>query len=170
MMNFCQCTFLIDLKNTEYVDFKHLHKLTGHEVFRGTRAKDNMQYKTIKSLKTKPESGILREEIIELTGIDTQKHYPEVLRFVEAEVEINGKKEVLTFILNNLEWAAGSICDLYKARWAIEVFFKQLKQNLHLCDFPGHSKNAIRWQIWIALLVYVPVRFLGFRKQVGAFF
>lgn len=148
-----------------YVDFKHLYMLNERNVFWVTRSKDNMQYKTIKSLRTKPKRGILKDEIIELTGMDTQKHYPEVLRLVEAEVEINGKKEVLTFISNNLEWSAQSICDLYKARWAIEVFFKQLKQNLQLCDFLGHSKNAIRWQIWTALLVYVLIRFLGFANK-----
>ena len=145
-----------------YVDFKHLHILNERDVFWGTRAKDNMQYKTIKKLRNKREKSILRDEIIELTTTNTKELYPKVLRLVTAEVEIKGKLEVLTFISNNLEWAARSICDLYKARWAIEVFFKQLKQNLQLCDFLGHSKNAIRWQIWIALLVYVLIRFLGF--------
>ena len=145
-----------------YVDFKHLHILNERDVFWGTRAKDNMQYKTIKKLRNKREKSILRDEIIELTTTNTKELYPKVLRLVTAEVEIKGKLEVLTFISNNLEWAARSICDLYKARWAIEVFFKQLKQNLQLCDFLGHSKNAIRWQIWIALLVYVLIRFLEF--------
>jgi hypothetical protein len=145
-----------------YVDFKHLHKLTEREVFWVTRAKENMQYRTVKKLQRKSKGGILRDEIIELTCPNTKKHYPKVLRLVEAEVEINNKTEILTFISNNLEWAASSICELYKARWAVEVFFKQLKQNLQLCDFLGHSKNAIRWQIWTALLVYVLIRFLGF--------
>lgn len=145
-----------------YVDFKHLYDLNERDVFWVTREKDNMQYKTVNRLAVKPESGVLRDEIIVLSGTNTKNHYTEVMRSVEAEVEINGKVEILTFISNNLEWSANSICDLYKARWAIEVFFKQLKQNLQLCDFLGHSKNAIRWQIWIALLVYILIRFLGF--------
>ena len=55
--------------------------------------------------------------------------------------------------------AASSVCDLYASRWAIEVFFKQIKQTLKVCDFLGHSKQAIRWQLWAALLLYVLVRF-----------
>ena len=124
-----------------YVDFKHLFRLCQRGVFWVTRSKTNMVFKAVRKLKRKPALGILRDEIIKLTGVDTMEHYPEYLRLVEAEVEINGKKEVLTFISNNLEWAASSICDLYKSRWAIEVFFKHLKQNLQLCDFLGHSKN-----------------------------
>lgn len=68
-----------------YVDFKHLHKLTEREVFWVTRAKDNMQYKTVKKLKRKSKNGILRDEIIKLTCPNTKKHYPQVLRLVEAE-------------------------------------------------------------------------------------
>ncbi|MBD3422577.1 MAG: transposase, partial [Chitinivibrionales bacterium] len=67
---------------------------------------------------------------------------------------IDGKIEIAEFISNNFEWAASSICDLYKARWGIEVFFKQLKQTLQLADFLGNSENAVRWQIWTALLAY----------------
>ncbi|MBT5928526.1 MAG: transposase [Verrucomicrobia bacterium] len=51
--------------------------------------------------------------------------------------------------------------NLYKARWQIEVFFKQIKQTLKLTDFLGHSANAVRWQVWTALLVYVLLRFLS---------
>ena len=68
----------------------------------------------------------------------------------------------MTFITNNKEWAANSICELYKCRWSVEVFFKQIKQVLQLCDFLGYSENAVKWQIWTALLMYVLLRFLGF--------
>jgi len=74
-----------------YVDFKHLHILNERDVFWVTRSKDNMQYKTVKKLPAKPGNGILRDEIIELTGTDTKKHYSKLMRFVEAEVEINGR-------------------------------------------------------------------------------
>ena len=86
-----------------YVDFKHLHILNERDVFWVTRAKDNMQYKTIKKLRNKREKSILRDEIIELTTTNTKELYPKVLRLVTAEVEIKGKLEVLTFISNNLE-------------------------------------------------------------------
>ena len=67
----------------------------------------------------------------------------------------------MVFITNNTEWAASTIGELYQARWGIEVFFKQLKQTLQVCDFLGHNKHAIRWQLWAALLRYVLMRFLG---------
>jgi len=76
----------------------------------------------------------------------------------------------MTFITNNMTWSASSICDLYKARWAIEVFFKQLKQTLQLADFLGHNQNAVRWQIWTALLTYLLLRLLSFlSKWKGSF-
>ena len=57
------------------------------------------------------------------------------------------------------------ICDLCKAQWAIEVFFKQIKQTLQLADFLGHNENAVRWQIWTALLTYLLLRFVAFRSK-----
>jgi len=61
-------------------------------------------------------------------------------------------------ILTDYKWSAYSICDLYLARWGIEVFFKEIKQTLQLADFLGTSENAIKWQIWIALLTYLLLR------------
>jgi len=71
----------------------------------------------------------------------------------------------MTFISNNLEWAASSICDLYKARWSIEVFFKEIKQTLQLSDFMGYNENAVRWQIWTALLTYILLRFIAWQSK-----
>jgi hypothetical protein len=65
----------------------------------------------------------------------------------------------MVFITNNLESAPSSICDLYNSRCAIGVFFKQIKQTLQICDFLGHTKQAMRWQLWSALLLYVLLRF-----------
>ena len=81
------------------------------------------------------------------------------IRRVKAWVEVDGKERVMVFITNHVKWSAGSVCDLYKVRWEIEVFFKQVKQTLRLSGFLGHSANAIRWQVWSALLVYVLLRF-----------
>ncbi len=64
-----------------------------------------------------------------------------------------------------MEWAASSVADLYRCRWDIEVFFKQIKQTLKLADFLGHSANAVRWQIWSALLVYLLLRFHAHLSQ-----
>ena len=81
---------------------------------------------------------------------------------IRAEVSVNGKLVEMVFISNNLQWASQSICDLYKSRWAIEVFFKQIKQTLQLADFMGTTANAVQWQIWSAMLWYVLLRFQAF--------
>ena len=64
-----------------------------------------------------------------------------------------------------MDWAPSSVCDLYRCRWGIEVFFKQIKQTFKLCDFLGHSKQAIRWQLWAALLLLVLLRYIAFISQ-----
>ena len=87
------------------------------------------------------------------------------MRLVVATVEVNGKPKMMTFITNNMTWSPSSICDLYKSRWGIEVFFKQIKQTLQLADFLGHSENAMRWQVWMALLTYLLLRYIGFLGQ-----
>lgn len=75
------------------------------------------------------------------------------------------KAQRMTFITDNFIWAASSICDLYKARWAIEVFFKEIKQTLQLSDFIGYNENAVRWQIWTALLTYILLRFIAWQNE-----
>ncbi|MCP4178619.1 MAG: IS4 family transposase [bacterium] len=106
-----------------YIDFVHLYRLEQREVFWVSRAKDNMQYKTIQ--KNKVKGKVIRDEFIELTISKTNSQYPKKLRLVEAIVEVDGKEKQMVFITNNLQWAASSICDLYKSRWAVEVLFKQ---------------------------------------------
>ena len=83
------------------------------------------------------------------------KPAPELMRRVVALVEIDGEEREMTFLTNNLEWSPRSVADLYRCRWQIEVFFKQIKQTLQLADFLGHNANAVRWQVWTALLAYV---------------
>lgn len=144
-----------------YIDFKYLFTLSQRGVFWVTRAKDNMCYKSMGQ--HKPTKGnIKRDDVIELVGQRSGSLYPEKLRRVEADVEIDGKIKTMTFITNNFKWAASSICDLYKSRWGIEVFFKQIKQTLQLSDFLGYSENAVRWQVWSAMLTYLLLRFISF--------
>ena len=140
-----------------YVHFKHLFSLTEMGVFWVTRAKDNMCYHVCK--KRKVSGNIVRDDEITLKAKSSKEHYPQRMRRVVARVEVNGKFVEMVFITNNMDWAASSVCDLYQSRWAIEVFFKQIKQTLQICDFLGHSKQAIRWQLWSALLLYLLLRF-----------
>jgi len=143
-----------------YVDYEHLYELDKRGVFWVTRAKENM---SCRIMKTFPVSGkIIQDDIIKLTSKKSFDDYPKTFRRVIALVEVDGKEVEMTFISNNTTWAASSICDLYKSRWGIEAFFKQLKQTLQLADFLGHSENAIRWQIWTALLTYLLLRFLSY--------
>ena len=140
-----------------YVHFKHLFSLAEMGVLWVTRAKDNMCYHVCK--KRKVSGNIVRDDEITLKTKSSKEHYPQRMRRVVARVEVNGKFVEMVFITNNMDWAASSVCDLYQSRWAIEVFFKQIKQTLQICDFLGHSKQAIRWQLWSALLLYLLLRF-----------
>ena len=144
-----------------YLDFAHLFDLLQRGVFWVTRAKDNMAYQVIANLPS-PGHKILRDELIVLSTPVAAKDYPEVMRRITALVEVDGVEQEMAFLTHNMEWSPASVADLYRCRWSIEAFFKQIKQTLQLADFLGHSANAVRWQIWTALLVYVLLRFLAF--------
>lgn len=145
-----------------YIDFSHLADLSMREVFWVTRAKDNMKYKVVKRYQKTAVGKILSDDLIRLTSPASRRDYPELLRRVVALVEIDGKEVAMEFLTNNLEWSAQSIAELYRCRWQIEVFFKQIKQTLQLADFLGTSANAVRWQVWMALLVYLLLRYVAF--------
>jgi hypothetical protein len=149
----------IALFDKAYIDFQHLLDLTHRGVFWVTRAKDNMAYRVKKRNTKRQQGNILRDDLITLTGVKTRGLYPGTLRLVRAIVEVDGKPREMTFITNNTDWAASSIADLYKSRWAIETFFKEIKQTLQLSDFLGHNKNAVQWQVWTALIAYVLLRY-----------
>ncbi len=149
----------IALFDKAYIDFKHLLDLTQRDVFWVTRAKDNMVYRVKKRNIKRPQGNILRDDLIVLTVAKSREHYPETFRLVRAIVEVDGKDREMTFITNNTEWAASSIADLYKSRWAIETFFKEIKQTLQLSDFLGHNRSAVQWQVWTALIAYLLLRY-----------
>jgi hypothetical protein len=143
-----------------YLDFAHLFVLWQRGVFWVTRAKENMVFEVLETL---PVAGrILRDEIIALRTASAVADYPDLMRRITARVEVDGREVEMVFLTNNMEWSAASVADLYRCRWSIETFFKQIKQTLQLADFLGHSANAVRWQVWTALLVYVLLRFLAF--------
>jgi hypothetical protein len=150
----------IALFDKAYIDFAHLYDLDGRSVFWVTRSKDNMQYEVV-GQHSQPKGNIHSDQLIHLTHEKSRKSYPKKLRLVTATVEVNGKPKVMTFITNNMTWAASSVCDLYRCRWGIEVFFKQIKQTLQLSDFLGHNENAVKWQVWIALLTYLLLRYVS---------
>jgi len=143
-----------------YIDYKHLALLNERGVFWVSRVKESMKFRCVKKLPVPAGGNILRDDIVLIRNRLKRDEYPERMRRVKAVVEVDGKEVEMEFFTNNLEWAASSICELYKARWNIEVFFKQIKQTLKLSGFLGHSRRAIEWQIWTALIMYLLLRFL----------
>jgi hypothetical protein len=146
-----------------YIDYSHLKDMGERGVSWVTRAKENMACDVYEAFPVAKGSRIISDEVIQLK--DDQKDAPEFMRRVVALVEVDGKEREMTFLTNNLDWSAQSVVDLYRCRWEIEVFFKQLKQTLQVADFLGNNANAVRWQIWIALLVYVLLRYLSYLSK-----
>ncbi len=147
-----------------YYELAHFRELAERGISFVTRAKDNIACRVKKRLPRGKDPRVLKDELVELKGHYSRQDYPGVLRRVTARVELDGQERVLVFLTNNLEWSGGSVADLYRCRWQIEVFFKQVKQTLQLADFFGQSANAVKWQVWMALLVYVLLRFQAWRS------
>lgn len=145
-----------------YVDFEHLADLAARDVFWVSRAKDNLQFRVLERLQAAADTGTLVDDVIELTSPPSLRANPNVLRRVVARVEVDGGLREMVFLTNNSAWSAQSVADLYRCRWAIECFFKDLKQTLELADFLGTNANAVRWQVWTALLAYALLRFAAF--------
>ena len=145
-----------------YLDFAQLCSLTGRGVVWVTRAKENLQFTVVESYPVKADGSIVSDELVGLANAGSRQAYPELMRRVVAWVEVDGQKRLMTFLSNQLTWSPVNIVELYRCRWQIEVFFKQIKQTLQLADFLGTSANAVRWQVWMALLVYLLLRYLAF--------
>ena len=150
-----------------YVDFVHLGVLNEDGVFWVTRSKESLSFRVVKKLPKATDKRILSDQLVMLKNKDSRANYPEPIRRVRALVEVDGQEREMEFLTNNIHWSAGSVADLYRCRWQIEVFFKQIKQSLQLCDFLGNSANAVRWQVWTALLLYVLMRFLCVMSNWG---
>jgi len=143
-----------------YIDYGHLYDLTERGIFWVSRVKESMALRCVERRLKRPSGRILRDDVVLVKNTSKRQDYPARLRRITAIIEINGEDKVMTFFSNNLDWTASSICDLYKARWSIETFFRQIKQTLHIGDFLGHNRRAIEWQVWTALLMYLLLRFL----------
>ena len=118
-----------------------------------TRAKDNIQYDVVKSNPIDKNAGVIADEIIKLTTYKSAKSYPEELRMVTYEDFATGN--VYRFLTNHLGYEALTIAELYRERWNVELFFKWIKQHLHIKSFYGTSENAVYTQIWIAVCSFL---------------
>ena len=152
----------IVLFDKAYIDFGHLWDMEQREVIWVTRAKENLQFEVVQAYPVAPSGKAVADELVGLTNADSREAYPELMRRVTAWVVVEGQERLMTFLTNQLTWSPETIAELYRCRWEIEAFFKQLKQTLQLADFLGTSANAVRWQVWIALLVYLLLRYLAY--------
>jgi hypothetical protein len=138
-----------------YVDYKRLYKIHQCDAFFVTRAKDNMNYRRLYSHAVDKSKGVFSDQTILLNGHYAAKDYPQKMRRIKFHDLQTGK--VLIFLTNNFHLTAMVVAQLYKHRWIIELFFKWIKQHLKIKSFWGHSKNAVKTQVWIAVSVYVLV-------------
>lgn len=143
-----------------YHQLAHFAELTQRGVFFVTRPKEDLLVRVVRRRSRKGvNERVLADEEIVLCSRQGRADHPERLRRVRATVVVDGLEREMVFVTNNFEWSAWSVAELYRCRWQIEAFFKQIKQTLQLADFLGHSANAVQWQVWMALLVYVLLRF-----------
>ena len=108
-------------------------------------------------------SDVVRDEVIRLTGADAPSKCPHSLRRVE--VDDPDTKMRLVFLTNHLKFGATTIAAIYKDRWQIELFFKALKQNLKVKTFVGTSANALKLQLWTALIAMLLLKYMQLRAQ-----
>lgn len=139
-----------------YNDFSLLNVWDSNNVFFVIRHKENIKYVVIKEneLPDNRHQHVLKDEIIELKN----NKYPKQLRRIAVWDDVN--KQVIELITNQMTWTANTIGELYKSRWHVEIFFRDLKQLLHIKTFIGTSANAVMIQIWSALITILLLKVL----------
>ncbi|VBB43452.1 transposase [uncultured Paludibacter sp.] len=147
-----------------YVDFTRLYKITQLDSYFVIRAKKNLQFDVSTSNEVDESTGVLSDQTGFLKGYFPSKYYPEKLRRVAFyDKDMN---RTFIFLTNNFELSAVQIALLYKNRWQIELFFKWIKQHLKIKSFWGTSENAVRIQIYCAIIAYCIVTIVGHNLQI----
>ncbi len=143
-----------------YNDFFLLNVWDSNQVFFVVRHKENLQFEVIKEnvLPEHSHQHILKDEVIVLKNATSKVRYTKKLRRVAIWDDKNG--QVIELITNQTSWTANTISELYKSRWQIEIFFREIKQLLHIKTFIGTSENAVRIQIWTALITILVLKAL----------
>lgn len=150
------------LMDRAYLDLQSLYRLQQGGSFFITRAKSNTQLRRLYSRPVDRTTGIICDQIVEFVWFYSQKDYPQQLRRIRFR-DPDGRS--LIFLTNNMDLPATTICDLYRLRWQVELFFKWIKQHLRIKRFFGTSENAVKTQVWIAVCVYLLVAII--RKRLG---
>ena len=138
--------------------------LTRQKVHFVTRLKDSAEYGVVEQSKVPEGGNIIRDEVIVLCS---QQEIGPQARLRRIEVWVEEKQQTLVFLSNHLKLAATTIAEVYKQRWAIELFFKALKQGLKIRTFVGTTENAVQTQIWTALIAMLLVKYLQLRSTFG---
>ncbi|MFP5081461.1 IS4 family transposase [Pedobacter sp. JCM 36344] len=143
-----------------YNDFYLLNIWDSKGVFFVIRHKENLQYisKGEITLPQNRHQNIMIDELIELKNLASKEKYGKKLRRVAVWDEQN--KQTIELITNQMSWTANTISKLYKTRWQIEIFFREIKQNLHIKSFVGTTENAVMIQIWTALITILILKAL----------
>lgn len=148
-----------------YVDYSRLYKITALDSYFVIRSKKNLQFDIETYLPVNEKTGILSDQIGVLKGLNTSKDYPKRLRKVAFyDMEMN---RTFIYLTNNFELSAEQIAMLYKNRWQIELFFKWIKQHLKVKSFWGTSENAVKIQIYSAIIAYCLVAIVGHDLQIN---
>jgi transposase len=147
-----------------YIDFARLHRIHSQGSFFVTRAKDNMRFKRMYSRTIDKTTGVQSDQIGKLEIYYSKKDYPDKLRrikYYDAE-----HQRMLMFLTNNIDLEAKDIALLYKKRWEVEIFFKWMKQHLRIKSFWGTTLNAVKVQIYCAIIAYCLVAIIGYKLKV----
>jgi IS4 transposase len=141
-----------------YTDFARLYRFVLASAFFVTRAKRGLDFRCVGSRPVDKNTGLRCDQTIRLKGALTSRRCPALLRRIVYVDPETGKR--LVFLTSNFTLDALTIAQIYHARWKIELFFKWIKQYLHIKAFYGTSENAVKTQVWVALCVYVLVAIL----------
>lgn len=145
------------------MDFVRLYRLHQGGAFFVVRCKEPVSFKVLASRPVQKADGLKCDQTVGLKSNWSAKSFPEPLRKIRFYDSEN--KVMLVLLTNNFSLRAEIICQLYKRRWQVELFFKWIKQHLRVRTFYGRSENAVRCQIWSAICAYLLVAIL--RKQHG---
>lgn len=146
-----------------YYDFALFGRWTDEGVFFVSRPKANMVYEVVESRVVPERGNVLADETIRLTGAKAEKKCPHLLRRIVVW-DVDNDREI-TLLTNIFHFAASTVAGIYKERWQIELFFKALKQNLKVKTFVGTSKNAVKTQIWTALIAMLLLKFMQLKSS-----
>jgi hypothetical protein len=147
-----------------YTDFERLNKIHTNGSFFVTRAKENLRFKRIYSRAVDKTIGVQSDHMGKLEIYKSKNEYPEKLRRIKYYDSEHDKD--LVFLTNNMDLKASEIAFLYKKRWEVELFFRWMKQHLKIKSFWGTTLNAVKIQVYCAVIAYCLVALVGNKLKV----